>query len=416
MKLKLEKYLKEELLPFWLDRCMDFKNGGYVTHFDQYGKDTLLNEKSLISQTRAVYSFSLAHRNGYGDNKCADYATHGVNFLLDKMWDKTCGGFFWMADREGNVIEDKKIVYGQSFAIYCLCEHYLATGDKRSLEYAEKTFDLVLKYCTDSFYGGYFEIMDRNWDLSSRNVIGSDRKTLDVHMHLMESFTNLLKCTKDHLSRRKLLEVIDVIRFRMLHPDYGTGIAQFTPDWQVASQVKLDIIWGLDRFEEKGIKPNPKETTSFGHNIEFMWLLCTALEELEIDFNEYIPLIRKVLDHSVNYGIDHEYGGIYVDGLHNGKVTDDQKEFWQQAEAMIGTLYACNLFGDEKYWEAFKAMENFVYNKVINHSLGEWWPLLTREGKVIWFHMSNSWKINYHTIRGIVFSINLLNRLLTKVQ
>lgn len=204
---------------------MDYKNGGFITHFDKNGKDTLVNEKSLISQTRVIYSFSLAQRYGYGNNKCGSFATQGVNILIEKIWDKIYGGFYWMVDRSGNVLDDKKILYGQSFGIYSLCEHFLATGDKRSLDYAEKTFDLVLKYCTGSFSGGYFEIMNRDWNLVDSNVIGSDRKTFDVHMHLMESFTNIFKCKKENLYKRKLLEIINIIRYKMLHPDYGTGIA-----------------------------------------------------------------------------------------------------------------------------------------------------------------------------------------------
>jgi mannobiose 2-epimerase len=108
------------------------------------------------------------------------------------------------------------------------------------------------------------------------------------------------------------------------------------------------------------------------------------LEELGIDANKYSPLIKKIIDHTVKLGIDYKYGGIYIEGLHNGKVTDDQKEFWQQAEAMIGILYACNLFGYKTYWEVYKNIHNFIANKVINHSTGEWWPLLTRKGEVLW--------------------------------
>ena len=99
---------------------IDNVNGGYLTHFDKEGKDSGEDEKSLIAQTRCLYTISSAHRAGYGDGKYADMARHGFNFLIDKMWDKQYGGFFWMMDRKGNVKIDKKIIYGQSFAIYSL--------------------------------------------------------------------------------------------------------------------------------------------------------------------------------------------------------------------------------------------------------------------------------------------------------
>ena len=142
-KKELENHLVNELLPFWLERLKDEVNGGFITHFDQNGIDTGEDEKSLIAQTRCIYTMSSAHRVGYGEGKCAEYARHGVDFLIDKMWDKEYGGFYWMVDRKGNVKIDKKIIYGHSFAIYSLSEYTLATGDPRGLEYAEKVFGLL---------------------------------------------------------------------------------------------------------------------------------------------------------------------------------------------------------------------------------------------------------------------------------
>jgi len=121
-----EGHLVNELLPFWTNRMMDYSNGGYITHFDEDGKDTGDDEKSLIAQSRSVYTLSSAHRAGYGDGKFGSLAEHGIKFMIDKMWDKKDGGFFWLMDRAGNVRIDKKIIYGHSFAIYSLSEYTLA--------------------------------------------------------------------------------------------------------------------------------------------------------------------------------------------------------------------------------------------------------------------------------------------------
>jgi len=101
-------HLVNELLPFWLDRCRDDINGGFITQFDKDGKDTGEDQKALISQTRTVFTMSSAHRAGYGNGKCAEFAAHGVDFLIDKMWDSEHGGFFWTVDRKGNVQIDKQ--------------------------------------------------------------------------------------------------------------------------------------------------------------------------------------------------------------------------------------------------------------------------------------------------------------------
>jgi mannose 2-epimerase len=405
------KHLEDELLPFWTTRMKDEVNGGYITHFDKDGNDTGEDEKSLIAQTRCLYTISSAHRAGYGNGAYADLARHGADFIINKMWDKLHGGFFWMMDRKGNVKIDRKVIYGHSFAIYSLSEYTLATGDPRGVEYAEKVFDLLQKYCVDSMYGGYWEMFHRDWTLCGPGSQGGDRKTLDVHMHLMEAFTTLYECTGKEVHRRKLLEDIDLLVKRIIHPVYKTGIPQFYKDWSVAPQIKFDIIWGWDRFSEEGQKGNATDNTCYGHNAEFGWLLLRALQILKENTDDYAGLFKTIYNHTVDNGIDYEYGGVYVEGPHSGGVYDKEKEFWQQAEVLIGLLDGVLLFNEPKYWEAYKNVHRFVFDKVINKGVGEWYPLLSRRGEPIWTHMGHSWKINYHTVRSMIQSIERLNRL-----
>ena len=411
LKQEAENHLLDELLPFWIVRMIDHDNGGYLTHFDKDGNDSGEDEKSLIAQTRCLYTCASAHRAGYGNGQFAEMAKHGVDFLINKMWDKDHGGFYWMMDRKGNVKIDQKIIYGHSFAIYSLSEYTLATGDSIGVEYARKVFDLIQKYCVDSMYGGYWEMFHRDWTLCGPGNQGGDRKTLDVHMHLMEAFTTLYECTGEDVHRRKLIEDIDLLINRIIHPVYKTGIPQFFKDWTVAPQIKFDIIWGWDRFSEEGQKGNATDNTCYGHNAEFAWLLLHALDILKADKADYTSLFRTIYDHTIVNGIDYEYGGVYVEGPHSGGVYDKEKEFWQQAEVLIGLLDAVIMFKDEKYGEAYQNVHRFVYDKCVNKGVGEWFPLLSRKGEPIWTHMSHSWKINYHTVRAVIQSIKRLNKL-----
>ena len=406
------RHLTTELLPFWTSRMLDEMNGGFITHFDKNGKDTGEDEKSLIAQTRCVYTLSSAHRAGYGEGKLAALAEQGVDFLINKMWDEKYGGFYWMMDRKGKVKIDEKIIYGHSFAIYALSEYTLATGDSRGVEYAGKVFDLIQKYCVDSMYGGYWEMFHRDWTLRGPGSQGGDRKTLDVHMHLLEAFTTLYESTGLDVHRRKLLEIIDILLNRIIHPVYKTGIPQFFKDWSVAPQIKFDIIWGWDRFTEDGQKTNVTDNTCYGHNAEFAWLLNHALGILVMKPDPYRDVFKKIFDHTVDNGMDTEYGGVYVEGSHSGGVYDREKEFWQQAEVLIGMLDAYLMFHDEKYWEAYKNVHRFVFDKFINKGVGEWFPLLTRQGEPIWTHMSHSWKVNYHTVRSMIQSIQRMDKIL----
>ena len=77
------QHLTQELLPFWTSRTADYEHGGFITHFDQFGEDSGEDEKSLIAQTRSVYTYASAHRAGYGNGELAKLARHGVDYLLD---------------------------------------------------------------------------------------------------------------------------------------------------------------------------------------------------------------------------------------------------------------------------------------------------------------------------------------------
>jgi mannobiose 2-epimerase len=109
--------------------------------------------------------------------------------------------------------------------------------------------------------------------------------------------------------------------------------------------------------------------------------------------------------------VDWEYGGIYVEGPNDGPATQVLKEFWQQAEALTGFLDAYLIFGDERYWRAFENVFDFIWNKNINHRVGEWYALLDRDGTVKWDYLGHEWKISYHTVRAVIQTLKRLDML-----
>jgi mannobiose 2-epimerase len=411
LRSEIKEYTEGALLPFWIQRTMDQKQGGFITHFDEFGNDAGDDEKSLIAMTRSVFTYSQAYRHGFGGEIMKAMAAHGVRFLLDKMWDAEHNGFYWMVNRAGEPTNKQKIGYGHSFAIYSLSEYTLATGDPVGLAYAEKVFDLLQKYAVDTHYGGYWEFFAEDWSLMGPGSPGGDRKTLDVHMHLMEAFTTLYEASGKEIHRRKLQESIDILIHKIMDPKTGTGIPQFWADWSVAPQIKFDIVWGWDRFQDGGQKASAVDNTSYGHNAEFGWLLLHALKVGKIDVAPYLDNIKKAFYHSMENGIDWEHGGVYVEGSHSGGPTDVEKEFWQQAEMLIGMLDAYLLTKDEQFLKAYKQVHRFIFDKMINRNTGEWWPLMTREGKPIWRHMAHNWKINYHNVRSMILSYEKLGEI-----
>jgi mannobiose 2-epimerase len=175
-------------------------------------------------------------------------------------------------------------------------------------------------------------------------------------------------------------------------------------------------VWGSDRFEPAG---KPPEITSYGHNIELAWLYLHAVDVLSRragsapaqGTDRVRARVEPIFRHTAEHGVDREYGGLYVEGPRTGEATDREKEFWQQAEAMVGFLDAWLLLGDERYLEAFRLVYEFVFGHLVHPTLGEWHALASREGRVLRAYLGHSWKICYHTVRATCLVVEKLRKI-----
>jgi mannobiose 2-epimerase len=407
-------YLTDVLLPFWIERSPDREAGGFLTYFDRNGRPTGKTTKTFLMQIRMLYTMSSAHRAGYGGGRCAELARMGADFILDHYWDERHDGWFWVADRQGRPTVPDKTGYGQCFGIYAFSEYFLATGDERGREAAERTYAAVCEHMADTRHGGYMEIMRPDWQPERPGKYGGDRKSMDVHMHMMEALTRLYEMTGSATHRRRLLEVIDLIVSRMLHPEDGVGYMQFAFDFTPLPAITFSVEWGSDEEPEDGVA-QPLDTTSYGHNVEFAWLLLHAADVLGQPRSAYADVVRPIFEQCVRFGIDPEFGGVYISGPMDAAPTNRHKQFWQHAEVLIGLLDAYALLGDERYWDAFENVYRFVFDKFVNmEGGGEWRALLDRDGTPIWDYLGHEWKISYHTVRSMVQTVARLGLLLDR--
>ena len=403
-------HLHGELLPFWRTHGVDTEFGGFLTYFDAKGNPTGETVKTQLCQARMIYTYASAHRAGLGGGEFLDIARQGVDFLIKHFWDDKFGGWYWTCDQQGNPINDSKLTYGLSFAIYALSEYGMASQDPRGIEWAVRSYEALQTLAADNQHGGYYEFLERDWSKKKPGKYGGDRKSFDVHMHLMEAMTNLYEATGSRAHRDRAIEIIGLILERILHPEFRLGIAQFSLDWKPLRQILFADVWGSDRDADDD-QGRPMNNTSFGHNVEFAWLLNHAIGILDLDADIYKPVLRSAWDHCCAYGIDWERGGVCCEGPYDGPARESNKEFWQQAECLVGMLDAYLVFGDEKYLDAYENVHRFVMDFVVNHEVGEWFPLLDENNRVVWDYMGHAWKINYHTVRSMIQSEARLQRI-----
>jgi len=404
----MRRSLEQGIIPFWAANARDADAGGYLTRFDGEGRSRGTPEKYLNKQCRLLWWFATLARRHPDRPEFAALARHGFDFIVRHFWDDTHGGWFWKVQRDGTCLDAGKVVYGQSFAIYALAEYALAGGPSEAQRLAERTFDLLQIHCADTRHGGYLENLEPDWTPSAPGFHAGDRKSLDTHMHLLESFTALCAATGREGHRRKLLEVAALIRDRMIDPTTGCGRNQFDLGFNPLPAIAIRRTWNAERRGEAPAAPT--DTTSYGHNLELAWLWRRALETAGVSPGEDRQAWGRLIGHAVDHGIDWDCGGVYRDGTASGGPLVLEKEFWQNAEALVGLLDGYEVFGDERFLAAFLNVWAFARDHFVA-PCGEWRVLLDRQGRVLDGDVGNDWKAVYHTGRALLECIDHLERL-----
>lgn len=403
--------LEMGIIPFWSKNGIDKEYGGYLTCFDEQGNPTGDTDKYIIIQTRMIWGLSKLAQHYPEKPELLEQAKQGVDFFIKYFWDTKNGGWFWKVKRDGTCIDDGKVVYGQTFAIYALAQYAISAKDAAAQKYAEDTFDLLQKYCADTLCGGYFENLENDWSISEPGFAAGDRKSLDIHMHMMEALTTLAELTQKEIHKRKLKECIDVILTHMIDYEYGCGKNQFKTDFTPIPAINIRRTWNAERATGEVIE-TPTDTTSFGHNLELIWLINYAADVLGIE--PFVKETKLLSAHAVKYGIDHELGGVYRDGTAQGEVLVYDKEWWQNCEALVGLLDVYEVLGNEEYLELFNKNWEFDKKYFINDKTGEWRQLLKKDGSPIITDIGNPWKAIYHTGRAMLECKLRLEKILNK--
>ena len=234
----LERVLTNNIIPFWYPEIVDTSEGGYRLNHDLAGTYKGPANKCLVTQARILWFFSRLVNSKYETREYLAAATHGYEFLRDKMWDQQFGGFYWEVDASGNRVGRlEKQTYGQAFALYALTEYATASGDSYAKGTAEEVFGLLESKAYDQRYGGYRDILQRDWSVlpASGAAHAPGRvpiKRMNTHLHLLEAMTTFYEFTKDTLARKRLIELILVNSNSVVRKDIGACTDQHLENWQ----------------------------------------------------------------------------------------------------------------------------------------------------------------------------------------
>lgn len=384
VRARLLAHLGENLFPFWLENCPDREFGGYITVLDRDGS-MIGGEKMLVTQARQIWTFARMWKNGYRDPRIREAAELGFTFLVDSFWDNTHEGWFWQVERDGVPADRSKRTYGHAFVIYAMVEYYRAFGDREALRLADLTFRTLERLAKDPDNPGYIDFMTREWQPDPE--YNGHIKTMNTHLHLMEAFTELYLVTGDEQHRARLQEVVDILVGKCYQPEYDCCIDGFLYDWTPAGP-------------EDGDFGEHNALTSYGHNVEFAWLLQHAAEALGMPEGTYTDLGLGLIDHALEYGWDEESGALCYEGPWEGPATNRVIEWWTQAENAVALDWAYTVTGDQRYLAALRRQVIWILEEQSDPVYGGWFSTLDTGGDVISESKAHLWHGSYHDVRA----------------
>lgn len=386
---EVREELENNILPFWINRMTDRENGGF---YGQITGDNQLNplaNKGAILNARILWTFSAAYRI-IREPEYKQVATRAKRYLIDHFYDPVYGGVYWELDASGHPIQSKKQIYALGFAIYGLSEYYRATGDPEALDYAIRLFEAIERNSFDPRENGYLEAFTREWglieDMRLSEKDENEKKTMNTHLHILESYTSLYRIWEDEGLKKQLRNLILIFMNRILD----------------AKTNHLDLFF--DEHWNRGHR-----LISYGHDIEASWLLHEAALVLgdELLLRAVLPKVRAIA-HAAEEGLLAN-GGLIYEYHPDTNRADTDLHWWVQAENVVGHINLFQHFGDRLALETAYKGWRFIQRYLIDRKCGEWhWSVSLDHRVNRRDDKAGFWKCPYHNGR---MCLELIERL-----
>ena len=409
LRTEMQDVLENNILPFWLNQMQDVENGGFYGRMDGHMQLHQEAEKGAILNARILWAFSAAYRI-LGHLEYLEAAKRAYTYFVEYFVDPECGGVYWSVDYMGQPLDTKKQFYAIGFAIYGLSEYARATGDREALDYALLLYDCIEEHAFDRENNGYMEACTREWgeiaDMRLSELDANYPKSQNTHLHILEAYTNLLRCLKD-LHAQESCDYVPVIGSVL---PIGITIPMETI---VAVEVSLRNL--IDIFTDKILNPKTHHLDlffemdwtrgaghleSYGHDIECSWLLHEAalvLGDKKL-LTKVEPIIQMIAEASAK-GLKPDGAMIHEANLDTGHI-DEDLHWWVQTENVVGGLNIYQHFGDEKALQRAVACWEYIKRNLIDYEHGEWFWSRYKDGtRNLEDDHAGFWKCPYHNSR-----------------
>lgn len=408
--------LTDNLLWFWMDRCLDKENGGYLNCFSNDGSRLVSTDKYIWSQGRFIWTFSklaMLDSDLFDEKdraKFLAYAENGKNFLLRHVLlgenDYRC---VFLMDAHGNPkhvgdFEGYDLsISADCFVVMGFAAYARAAKDAEAWDFARKLGESVwVRYRSNNYRSLPYPVSDKYLPHARPMIL-----------------TNMC-CELYHAAATMDSAYCGVLRER-IELCHGEVFRDFCDENGLVHEfIYADGAFAPNLF---GQHINP------GHTLEDLWFQLEAAQIL--GDNTHFERICKAAKATMALGWDQEFGGILhftpCDGLNTGfeaadaadepqmaLVLDDMcsKLWWVHSEAIYTLLLLYCRTGDEEFYGLFKKVFDYTYATFPNpdRQIREWIQIRTRDGKPQEKVVALPVKDPYHIIRNVALIIELLER------
>ena len=376
------------IITFWLNHTADQHNGGFLGRIDYNNQKDYTALKGSVLNARILWSFSAASLV-QNSTLLETFAKSAFDYIRLNFVDPIHGGVYWTLNSDGSPAQIKKQVYAQAFSLYACAAYYKLNQDASAIKLAIDLFRVLEQHCHDDKHGGYYEAFDNDWAcledvrLSDKDVNAS--KSMNTNLHVLEAYTQLYIIWPDDALRKRIIELLDIFKTKIIHP------ATFH------LRLFFDDTWNSN-----------DSLVSFGHDIEASWLLLEAAEIIKDDvLIQELMKLSVLMAKSTIKGIDGN-GGLFYEWNRLSGTMVKEKHWWVQAEALVGFFSAWQISGDEQYLQLVFSIWDFIKREMIDYKNGEWFWGISSDGELMNEDKIGLWKCPYHNSRAC---LELLNRI-----
>ncbi|MEA3335157.1 MAG: AGE family epimerase/isomerase [Chloroflexota bacterium] len=363
--------LLHNTLPFWIEHCVDREVGGFFCALDRDGT-VIDTDKGLWQHGRFTWLLSTLYSQVEPREEWLALAKHGLDFIRRYGFDGD-GRMFFHVTRDGRPVRKRRYIFTEAFGVAALAAYAKATGDEQARQEAIDLFDLIARYLTTP------GLLPPKFNTDVRPAKG-----MAVPMIMIATSQIMRDAVEDPaLYQTWIDQSIAEIERDFMKPEFEAVLETVGPNGEF-----------IEHFDGRLLNP--------GHAIEASWFILTEAKYRGND-PHLIQLGTTILDWMWQWGWDQQYGGIIyfrdVKGLPVQEYWQDMKFWWPQNEAIIATLMAYQMTGDQKYARWHQMIHDWAYAHFPDREHGEWFGYLHRDGSVSVPLKGNLWKGPFHLPR-----------------